>query len=97
MALGAAVLALTLCWGSAGAAAVYNGTYADMYLKQTTFPSGLSEQMVYLDPTTSSHTVVGHAGGQSGPNVNFYSASNFLDSGSGYATIKEANNGVINN
>jgi len=44
------VLAGTQAYG----ATAYDGTYADMYLKQNTFPSGLSEQMVFLDANSSS-------------------------------------------
>jgi len=93
----AAAAALMLCAGAASAAGpVYTGTYADMYLKQTTFPTGLNEQMVFLDSGLSS-TITGHAGSQTGtPLVMFSSTTDILDAANGFATIK-AQDGYINN
>ena len=95
----AVLTAIMLCAGTASAAVpapVYTGTYADMYLKQTTFPTGLNEQMVFLDAGLSS-TITGHAGSQTGtPLVMFSSTTDVLDAASGFSNIK-AQDGYINN
>jgi hypothetical protein len=81
---------------SANATSVYDGTYVDMYLKQNTFPSGLSEEKVYLDAALAS-TITGHAGSQTDPRlVTFSSTTDILDAANGFATIK-AVDGFINN
>jgi len=92
-----AATAIMLCAGTASAAGpVYTGTYVDMYLKQNTFPSGLNEQMVYLDAAVAS-TVTGHVGSQNGTQlVKFSSTTDTLDSANGFANIK-AVDGYINN
>ncbi len=91
-----AAVALTLWCGVASAAPVYTGTYVDMYLKQNTFPSNLSEQMVYLDAALSS-TITGHVGSQTGtPLVMFSSTTDTLDAANGFSTIK-ADDGFLNN
>lgn len=90
-----AAAATVLCAGAANAA-VYTGTYADMYLKQTTFPSGLAEEMVFLDAGLAS-TITGHVGSQIDPRlVSFSSTTDTLDAANGFATIK-ADDGFINN
>ena len=54
-------------------------TIGDMYLKQNTFPSGLSEEKVYLDAALAS-TITGHAGSQTDPRlVTFSSTTDILD------------------
>ncbi len=89
------VLPLALAGTEVYAAPVYTGTNVDMYLKQTTFPGGLSEQMVYLDADLAS-TITGHVGSQSGtPLVMFSSTTDTLDAANGFATIK-ADDGFIN-
>ncbi len=89
---------LALCVGLASASPVYPGTYADMYLKQNTFPDNLNEEMVFLDATDSSATVVGHVGAQNGSIlVNFSSTTDLLFAANGYATIKSASDDFINN
>jgi hypothetical protein len=87
---------MLLAASGAQAAPVYNGTYADMYLKQNTFPSGLEEEMVFLDMATSP-TITGHVGSQTDTRlVNFTSTTDTLDAANGFATIK-AVDGFINN
>jgi len=88
-------VALLLCATAANAAPVYTGTYADMYLKQTTFPPSLSEEMVFLDAATSS-TIIGHAGSQTDSRlVQFSSSTDTLTAANGFATIT-AGDGFIN-
>lgn len=95
MAVAAAMMSAVYA-GTAGAAGVYTGTYVDMYLKQNTFPGGLSEAQVFLDAAMSS-TITGHVGSQAGtPLVMFSSATDTLDASNGFATIKAAD-GAINN
>jgi hypothetical protein len=90
------MLAVFLAAGSAMALPVYDGTYADMYLKQNTFPSGLDEEKVYLDAALVS-TITGHVGSQTGAQlVMFSSTTDILDAANGFATIK-AQDGYINN
>jgi len=90
-------LAIFLMAGTANATAVYTGTYADMYLKQNTFPSGLSEEMVFLDAATLA-TITGHVGSQTDSRlVNFSSTTDVLDAANGFATIKSATDDYINN
>jgi hypothetical protein len=90
---------IMLCAGTASAAVpapVYTGTYADMYLKQNTFPGGLSEQQVFLDMATSS-TITGHVNSQTGtPLVMFSSTTDMLVAANGYSQIS-AQDGLINN
>ena len=52
----AVVAVTTLVMGAVSATAtpIYDGTYVDMYLKQNTFPSGLSEEKVFLDAAQAS-------------------------------------------
>lgn len=92
-----AAAAIMLCAGTASAAGpVYTGTYVDMYLKQNTFPSGLSEEKVYLDAAISS-TITGHVGTQTDSRlVTFSSITDTLDAANGFATIKAAD-GFLNN
>jgi hypothetical protein len=91
------VLPLALAAAQAHAAPVavpvYEGTYADMYLK--TFPSGLTEEMVFLDAALAS-TITGHVGSQTDSRlVTFSSTTDILDAANGFATIK-AQDGLIN-
>ncbi len=80
--------ALLLCAGAASAAPVYSGTYADMYLKQNTFPGGFTEEMVFLDATSSVSTVIGHAGSQNDLRlVTFSSTTDLLGAANGFAQI----------
>jgi len=89
--------AIMLCAGTASASPVFTGTYADMYLKQTTFPSGLNEEQVFLDAAVSS-TITGHVGSQTDSRlVTFSSTTDVLDAANGFATIKSANDDYINN
>jgi len=89
----AAVSMLVL--SQAHGAAVYEGTYVDMYLKQNTFPGGLVEEMVFLDADLS-NTITGHVGSQTDPRlVMFSSTTDVLDAANGFATIK-AEDGFIN-
>lgn len=86
-----------LCAGTANAVPVYTGTYADMYLKQNTFPAGLVEEKVYLEAAQSS-TITGHVGSQTDPRlVTFSSTTDVLDAKNGFATIKSASDKYINN
>lgn len=89
--------AIMLCAGTASAAGpVYTGTYSDMYLKQTTFPSPLNEEMVFLDAGLSS-SITGHVGSQTDSRlVSFSSTTDVLDAANGFATIK-AQDGFLNN
>lgn len=81
---------------SINAAPVYTGTYVDMYLKQTTFPSNLLEEKVFLDADTAS-TITGHVGSQTGtPLVSFSSTTDTLVANDGFSSIKSAD-GHINN
>jgi hypothetical protein len=74
---------------------VFTGTYADMFLKQNTFPSGLSEEQVFLDAALSS-SITGHVGSQNDSRlVTFSSTTDVLDAANGFATIK-AQDGLIN-
>ena len=71
-----------------------SGTYVDMYLKN--FPSGLSEEQVFLDADLAS-TITGHVGSQTGtPLVTFSSTTDLLDAANGFSTIK-AEDGYLNN
>jgi hypothetical protein len=91
------VIPAVMLLGASGAQAapVYEGTYVDMYLQQNTFPDGLEEEMVFLDPGTSA-TVTGHVGSQTDPRlVNFTSTTDSLVAASGFATIN-AEDGIIN-
>ena len=92
-----AVAAIMWFAGTAGADSyVYDGSYVQMYLKQTTFPSGLTEEKVYLDADLSS-VITGHVGSQTDPRlVTFSSTTDVLDAKNGFATIK-AEDGYINN
>lgn len=91
-----AVLAI-MSAGTASAEPVYTGTYADMYLKQNTFPVGLSEEKVFLDAAEST-TITGHVGAQTDSRlVTFSSTTDVLDAANGFATIKSANDAYINN
>ncbi|MDD2462630.1 MAG: PEP-CTERM sorting domain-containing protein [Desulfobulbus sp.] len=78
---------------------VFDGDYADIYLKQNTFPSDLEEKNVYLDSVDSADeasTVMGHVGSQAGVQlVTFSSTTDYLWSAEGFATIK-AVDGAIN-
>lgn len=90
-----AAAATVLCAGAANAA-VYTGTYVDMYLKQNTFPSGLVEEKVFLDADLAS-TITGHVGSQTDSRlVSFSSTTDTLDAANGFATIK-ADDGFLNN
>jgi len=93
-----AAAAIMLCVGTASAAVsapVYTGTYVDMYLKPNTFPSGLSEQQVFLDMATSS-TITGHVSSQNGTPLVMFSSTEMLVSANGYSQISAAD-GLINN
>lgn len=89
-----ALAATMLCVGTASAAAVYNGTYVDMYLKQNTFPGGLNEKKVYLDAATSTQ-ITGHVGSQEGTPLVIFSSSESLVAANGFAEIT-AKDGYIN-
>ena len=92
----AAAAAMFSAGAASAAGPVYTGTYADMYLKQNTFPSGLNEEMVFLDAALSS-TITGHVGSQTDARlVSFSSTTDVLDAANGFATIK-AQDGFINN
>jgi hypothetical protein len=93
----AAAVAIMLCAGAASAAtSVYTGTYADMYLKQNTFPAGMNEEMVFLDMATSS-SITGHVGSQIDSRlVSFSSTTDTLVSTNGFSQISAAD-GLINN
>lgn len=87
--------ALSLGCGAAGAAPIYSGAYADMYLKQNTFPTILSEEKVYFDADLSS-TITGHVGSQSDTRlVSLSSTTDVLDAANGYAAI-DAEDGFLN-
>jgi len=92
-----AAAAIMLCTGTASATGpVYTGSYVDMYLKQNTFPSGLIEQMIYMDAAVAS-TVTGHVGSQQGTQlVTFSSTTDTLNAANGFANI-QAVDGYINN
>ena len=88
----AVVAVTTLVMGAVSAAAlplpIYDGTDVDMYLKQNTFPSGLSEEKVYLDAAKAS-AITGHVGSQTDTRlVTFSSTTDTLDAKNGFATIK---------
>ena len=92
----AAAAAMFSAGAASAAGPVYTGTYADMYLKQNTFPSGLNEESVFLDAALSS-TITGHVGSQTDARlVSFSSTTDVLDAANGFATIK-AQDGFINN
>lgn len=81
---------------SGNAVPVYDGTYVDMYLKQTTFPAGLSEEQVFLEADEAS-TITGHVGSQTDVRlVTFSSTTDVLDAANGFSTIK-AVDGYLNN
>lgn len=81
---------------SSYAAAVYSGTYVDMYLKQNTFPAGLTEEMIFLDAALAS-SITGHVGSQSDSRlVTFSSTTDMLNAANGFSTIK-ADDGYLNN
>ena len=80
--------------GMANAAPIFSNTFFEIYFDRSTFPSGLSEETIKLDELKNVNTVTGTTE-TTGATVNFTS-SDKLDSGSGAATIKEANNGVFN-
>lgn len=83
--------------GTVSAAPVYEGIYADMYLKGNTFPAGLEEEKVFLDAAESS-TITGHVGSQTDSRlVTFSSTTDVLDAANGFATIKSASDDYINN
>jgi len=91
----AGVFGFALIVSSVSAAPVFTGSYIDMYLKQNTFPSNLSEEMVFLDAAQSS-TITGHVGSQTGtPLVMFSSTTDTLDAANGYSGIT-AQDGYIN-
>lgn len=93
-----AAMAIMLCAGTASAAVgpVYSGTYVDMYLKPNTFPSPLTEEMVFLDAGQAA-TITGHVGSQTDTRlVSFSSTTDTLDAANGFATIK-AVDGYLNN
>jgi hypothetical protein len=93
----AVVAVITLVMGavSATASPVWDGSIVNMYLKQNTFPSGLSEQEVFLD-ASQDDTIIGHVGSQSGtPLVYFSSATDILDAANGFSTIS-AVDGFLN-
>lgn len=90
-----AAAVLSLSCGAAGAAPIYSGTYADMYLKPNTFPTLLSEEKVYFDADLSS-TITGHVGSQSDTRlVTLSSTTDVLDAANGFASI-EADDGFLN-
>lgn len=90
-----AAAALSLGCGAAGAAPIYSGAYADMYLKQNTFPTVLSEEKVYFDADLSS-AITGHVGSQSDTRlVTLSSTTDVLDAANGYAAIG-AEDGFLN-
>jgi hypothetical protein len=92
----AAVITLVMGAVSATAAPIATGVYVEWYLKQNTFPSGLSEQQVYLDDDEA-YTIIGHVGSQTGSTlVNFSSTTDTLDAASGFSNIK-AVDGFLNN
>jgi hypothetical protein len=96
MMLGVFLISLSIGAASVTATPIYDGTYVDMYLKQTTFPSGLSEEKVFLEADKAS-TIIGHVGSQTGtPLVYFSSTTDILDAKNGFATIK-AEDGYLNN
>lgn len=87
---------MALAAGSANAAAIYSGSYVDMYLKSNTFPANLSEQKVYLGGGSGA-TATGYVGSQTGlPLVQFSSTTDVLDAAGGFASIS-AQDGYINN
>ncbi|MHB1213474.1 MAG: FxDxF family PEP-CTERM protein [Thiobacillus sp.] len=91
-------MAIVLCAGTAGAAPVYTGSYVDMYLKQNTFPGGLSEENVYLDAASASTTITGHVGSQTNLRlVTFSSTTDTLNASNGFASIQSATDDYINN
>ena len=82
--------------GASQAAAVYSGTYVDMYLKQNTFPTGATEEKVYLDAALAS-SITGHIGSQSDLRLlTFSSTTDTLEAANGFSTIK-AVDGFLNN
>jgi hypothetical protein len=88
----------TLVMGAVSATAlpVYTDADVDMYLKQNTFPSDLSEQKVYLDEDLA-YTITGHVGSQTGTTlITFSSTTDLLDAANGFATIK-AHDSYLNN
>lgn len=91
-----AAITLVMSAVSATASPIYEGDYVDMYLKQNTFPSGLSEQQIFLDAAEAT-TIIGRVGANDGPPlVRFSSTTDTLDAASGFSTIK-AVDGFINN
>jgi hypothetical protein len=78
----------------ANAAPIFSNTFFEIYFDRSTFPSGLSEEKIFLDQSTNVNTVTGTTE-NTGATVNFTSTDK-LDSGSGFSTIKETNNGVFN-
>jgi hypothetical protein len=86
----AVMFVVTLVMGAISATAlpVYTDGAVDMYLKQNTFPSDLSEYQVFLD-ADQAHTIIGHVGSQTGtPLVTFYSPTDILVAANGFSTIK---------
>jgi len=84
-------LVLFLISAQNASAYVFSGSYVEMYLKQTTFPSDLEEQKVYLDKA-SANTITGHVGSQTGtPLVLFSSTTDILiQAADGFANIRAA-------
>ena len=83
--------------GSANAAPIYSNSFFQIYLHLTgpsNFPSGLVEEDIQLDDAHNVNTVTGTTE-DTGKTVEFTSATK-LDSASGAATIKAADNGVYN-
>jgi hypothetical protein len=96
-----AVLAFVASWSNA--AAVYEGTYGDYYLKQNSFPSGLSEEKVYMvqNPggggTVGVQPLVGKIGSQDNSReVHFSSNEDIYAPSNGFASGIRATDGNLN-
>jgi hypothetical protein len=89
--------AIMLCAGTANAIPVYDGTYVDMYLKQNTFPSGLSEEKIFLERGEST-TIFGNVGSQTDPRQVIFSSTTdtLVQAADGFANLR-AEDGFINN
>jgi hypothetical protein len=100
-ALPAVVLTGLVSW--AHAAPVYEGSYGDFYLKQNTFPSGLTEEKVYMvqNPggggTVGIQPLIGKIGSQTNSReVYFTSTEDIYAPSDGFASGIRATDGNLN-
>ena len=98
----AAGMAIFFAASSCGAA-VYDGPYGDFFLKQNTFPSGLSEEKVYMvqNPggggTVGNQPLIGKIGSQTDAReVHFNSNEDIYAPSDGFASGIRADDGNLN-